>query len=236
VSATPVPCAASSLLLGLLADSGSSLVETARTRVSVHYETGRADVPVLSVCSPEAVRLPAALVTTVLPAGPVEPTTGGLRGAESSWRVTRWWQPPRPRGLQCPSRPPEVPGVEPLHSLDPRALLGRGPGLTPEGDDVLAGALVAARATADPRLACWQAQTREALAARRTTVVSRALLHHALAGYATPELADFLAAVCGGRPAGAATRRLLAVGHTSGAAVAAGALHVLTTGAERAAA
>ncbi len=112
--------------------------------------------------------------------------------------------------------------------LRPHDLVGAGPGLTPRGDDLLAGLLVAAHATGDPRLAGWQQATRDALSVRRTTAVSRGLLHHALDGWATPELAAFLVAVCGGDPARAATR-LLAVGHSSGAALAAGALHVLNS-------
>ena len=63
-----VPAAASCLLAGLL-DEGADLVEVARTRVSVHYETGRADVPVLCVCTPDAVRLPGSVVTSVVPSG-----------------------------------------------------------------------------------------------------------------------------------------------------------------------
>jgi hypothetical protein len=47
-------------------------------------------------------------------------------------------------------------------------------------------------------------------------------------GYATPELAAFVTGVCAG-DADRAARDLLAVGHFSGAALAIGALHVLTT-------
>jgi hypothetical protein len=123
---------------------------------------------------------------------------------------------------------PEAPGVELLATVRPHDLLGSGPGLTPSGDDVLAGLLVAAHAVADPRLATWQAQTRAALRERTTTAVSRGLLTHALDGWATPELAGFVTAACAGDLT-AALPTLLAVGHTSGAALAAGALHVLGT-------
>ena len=39
--------------------------------------------------------------------------------------------------------------------------------------------------------------------------------HHAADGYATPQLAGFVTAVCTGRDVGTATQRLLAVGHSS---------------------
>ena len=226
-----VPCAASSLLAAVLDSSRSRpapLVEAARTRLSVHFETARDDVPVLCVCLPSAVRLPGSMVTCVLPSGRVELSGGRLYDATTTWRVTRWWQPPRPTGLAAPSTVPTLAGVPVLGRLRPHDLVGFGPGLTPSGDDILAGALVAAYATADPRLARWRAAVRAALATRSTTAVSRGLLHHALDGWATPELAAFVSAVCAG-DAVSATGALLAVGHSSGSALAAGALHALST-------
>jgi hypothetical protein len=218
------------LLRDLLEPSArsTSLVEVARSRSAVHYETGRDDVPVLTVCTPDAVRLPASLVTRFLPAGRCEVRGGALHSRTARWQVLRWWSPPRPQGLTPPTLLSVPVDVERIGRLVPRALVGLGPGLTPSGDDVVAGALVAAHATADPRLPRWRAETRAALRVRRTTAVSRALLRHAMEGYATPELAAFLVGSCRG-DAAQETRSLLAVGHTSGAALAAGALHVLTT-------
>jgi Protein of unknown function (DUF2877) len=213
---------ASSLVAGVLdggdAADGVRLVEVVRTRVSVHYETGRCDVPVLCVCTPDAVRLPASVVVPVLPA---------LRsGATSGWRVVRWWRPPRPRGLT----PPAVVPRSALDGIRPDDLVGRGPGLTPSGDDVLAGALVAAHAVDHPALPEWIERTRRTLGTRSTTAVSRGLLQHALEGWAVPQLADYLEAVCGGSAGQQVARaRLLAVGHSSGAALAAGADHALAT-------
>ncbi len=239
------PAAASGLLTGLFeADPGSAaLVEVLRTRTSIHYETGRDDVPVLCVCLPPAVRLPGSVVTTTLPPpGPLAVRRAGLAQGETRWRVGRWWTPPRPRGLAAPVRLPAAGswGALPrVRGIVPRALIGHGAGLTPLGDDVLAGALVAAGAIEDPRLPRWQRETREALHPGATTAVSRALLHHALAGWATPELADFVEAVCAGPAepaAGTAAAALLAVGHSSGSGLLAGVLHVLGTSVTEAAA
>jgi Protein of unknown function (DUF2877) len=231
VSPTVVPCAASTLLAAVLDQSRSTrrpLVEVARTRTSVHYATGLDGLPVLCVSTPTAVRLPAALLSGVLPSGPVALRDGGLSDGVTAWRVVRWWQPPRPLGLRPPRTAPEPSGVDVVDEIRPRHLVGLGPGLTPAGDDLVAGALVAASATADPRHAGYQDDTRAALRLRPTTAVSRALLHHALQGYSTPELAAYVHAVCAG-DAARALSALLAVGHSSGAALAAGALHVLST-------
>jgi hypothetical protein len=230
VSPRAVPCAASSLLAGLLDDSRVQpvrLMEVARTRVSVHYDTGRDDVPVLCVCTPDAVRLPASLVAPALPDGEVTAQDGTLADGTATWLVVRWWQPPRPRGLS-PYAVAPVPTVDRLEDLRPLDLVGLGPGLTPCGDDIVAGALVGASAVDHPRLADWRQGTRTALRARRTTAVSRGLLHHALEGYAIAPLADFISAACAG-DADQESEALLAVGHSSGAALAAGALHALAT-------
>jgi hypothetical protein len=216
------PGAASTLLADLLMQPGLRLTEVARTRTSVHYDTGRTDVPVLCVATPDAVLLPHTFVTAVLPSAP--------ELVDATWRVTRWWHPSRPVGLAAP--PPDrvsTLACTPYDVLVPSALLGRGAGLTPEGDDVLAGALVTAHATADPRLDAWCAATREAMATRRTTAVSRGMLHHALDGYATPQLADLLVALCRGGDLDGPLARLRALGHSSGDALVDGVVHTLTT-------
>jgi hypothetical protein len=106
-----------------------------------------------------------------------------------------------------------------LLAIDPAAatagLLGRGPGLTPAGDDVLAGFLLGARAfglDATRALAVV-----EAPAPARTTSLSAALLRHAARGECISEVSAFVA-----DPVGPALGRLLAIGHTSGAALATG--------------
>src|SRR6478672_1651010 len=209
-----MPAAAASSLLDALLDEGCSPVEAARTRVSVHYETGRTDVPVLCVGLPSAVRLPNMLVSPVLPSGPVRVLSGALHAGGSVWRVGRWWRPPRPHTSA---------GLRRAVDLSPGDLVGRGPGLTPAGDDVVAGAPVAGCAVRHPALGRWRSATRDALHARRTTAVSWGLLHHALDGWATPELAAYVESP----GPGPARDRLLAVGSSSGAALAEGVDQVL---------
>jgi hypothetical protein len=214
----PLPCAASILVAPVL-PAQARWVEAARTRVSVHYETGSCDVPVVCVGLPEAVRLPYGVVVGELPAP-----------GDVALVPRRWWRPDRPAGLTAPDPPRLPPPGRVAAPPDPRALLGRGDGLTPEGDDVLAGVLVAAAAVGDPRLAGWRAATRSALAARRTTAVSVGMLHAALDGWAAPPLADALRALCGPEDPSAAVDALLAVGHSSGRALLDGVLYVLATG------
>ena len=150
-------------------------------------------------------------------------------------RVVRWWAPPVVRppsggpprwadlaGLLRDVRTPG--GPDGHHDAGPHDLLGRGPGLTPAGDDVLAGWLLAVHhdtATRD--------ELRPAVAAARhtTTAVSAALLEEAAAGRGVPAalaLADALAGHGDPSGLGAALDRLLRVGHTSGAALAHGLL------------
>jgi Protein of unknown function (DUF2877) len=103
-------------------------------------------------------------------------------------------------------------------------LLGRGPGLTPSGDDVLTGFLVGAAAFGVDAGALRHAIA--VLAPVRTTALSAALLWHAARGECIDELAA-VAAVLSGRSeqteqTGRAVGRLLAVGDSSGAAMACG--------------
>lgn len=105
-------------------------------------------------------------------------------------------------------------------------LLGLGPGLTPAGDDVLAGALVVAAAVG--RAARLASAVEAAAPFRRTTAVSAGLLPHAAHGLAVPQLAAYLAALGAARgDVDTTERRLLEVGHTSGAALRLGAVVAL---------
>lgn len=167
-------------------------------------------------------------------------------------RVTRWWDPrPRLRPVSLPAlrdhldRCVRITGVadpslsEPLATITTllaagrpdaaaaagRALVGAGPGLTPAGDDVLAG-LFAGIAVLAPAIGPWCAAvaadavaTGDRVAAGavdRTTSVSAALLRHAVRGQVAQPAADWLHALAGRGSPEAATRALLRVGATSG--------------------
>jgi hypothetical protein len=105
-------------------------------------------------------------------------------------------------------------------------LLGRGPGLTPTGDDVLAGALVTLHALGAPAVGPL-AEVVTAAAPGATTTVSAALLAHAARGECIPQLADLVEAVGDGDALPRAAGALLAVGHCSGAGLLHGVLVAL---------
>jgi Protein of unknown function (DUF2877) len=100
-------------------------------------------------------------------------------------------------------------------------LVGLGPGLTPAGDDVMAGTvagLVLLGHPAGPRFAAGV----YALAIGRTTELSRALLRHSSCGRVSAEYSAVLHGLVGERPLQPAIDRLLATGSTSGRAMALG--------------
>lgn len=129
------------------------------------------------------------------------------------------------------------------HAVDAaERLVGLGPGLTPSGDDLLAGLLLSLRVlggglTHEPRhpagdrqalqsaepaadtvmLADWLGAEVTRDAHTRTTAVAATLLHCAARGQATAEVGAVLAALAGHDRLEPSMRRLLAVGHTSGA-------------------
>ena len=101
------------------------------------------------------------------------------------------------------------------------ALVGLGPGLTPAGDDVLAGVLVTCVQLGHP-LPALAARVRQRAGA--TTALSADLLRHAAGGRAAPPVLGLLDALVGTRPVGPALADLLAVGSSSGHDTATGVL------------
>ena len=178
-------------------------------------------------------------------------------------QVARWWAPARPRpvgdGLLARTVPvlrellgtaaidlPAAIGTNlrrlrgALATGDPDgarravdAMLGLGPGLTPAGDDAIAGLLLAVHHLGAPRVPAITAVRAHVLAAApgRTTAVSAALLAHAARGDAAPQVIAVLDALATGCDLPGAVQALLRLGHTSGGdlahGIAAGALLVL---------
>ena len=214
------PMVASGAAAAVLTGPRRAVRVEAVTPHAVYLATGDADCPALCLADRAATRVPCALVVGAVPAVAVgdqgHAGRGGLWLPGFQGRVARWWRPPRPRRVGA------VLSMEPFTAppLDVGALLGRGPGLTPFGDDVLAGALVTLGALGAPAFERLGAQVR-ALAPARTTFVSAALLHHAARGECVPELHAFLTGT-------GTLDALLAVGHTSGVGLALGVLAVLS--------
>jgi hypothetical protein len=164
--------------------------------------------------------------------------------------AVRWWDP-RPalsrvsptelatRVAELPSTPSAMDLSGLIRSLDERSadglvdaaseLLGRGPGLTPEGDDYLAGAISGLRILGDAigdrsaRAMLTAASPRLLSTARRTTTTfSAALISHAARGQVAAPAASLFRALGGRGDLLAAHGELTRVGHSSGPALAAG--------------
>ncbi len=131
------------------------------------------------------------------------------------------------RGAAIPTEVPVDPGpvrdavcagaIEELAVL----LGGRGPGLTPAGDDLLAGLVLAARERWGPAA---EARLVAAVAAVRTTRPAQAFLHWAARGQSLAPAHDVLVALAAGDRDGArrAGERLSAIGASSGRCLLAG--------------
>ena len=100
-------------------------------------------------------------------------------------------------------------------------LIGLGPGLTPAGDDVMAGTVAGLVLLGHPAAERFATGVCS-LAAGRTTELSAALLRHAAAGRVSAEYAAVLRGLVGERPLAPAVDQLLATGATSGRALALG--------------
>lgn len=257
----PYPVAASSAVELALVGPERPVSVVAATPLATYVSVGGPDPTILCIATADAVRVPCAIVVeakarpTPLTAGTIGTVGSGVLAiGGSTYRVSRWWRPPRPRGLGTvpPGRlagavrwltgrvadPLDPPGRAAVADLVQSVgaggsalpavaqLLGRGPGLTPTGDDVLAGALVALCALGSPAASVLGDAVLTA-APEATTTVSAALLTYAARGECIPQMADLVEAIGGSegalpRTAGA----LLAVGHCSGA----GLLHGVLVG------
>ena len=239
-----VPVAAPPALSGLLCGPVRAAVVRGVFPTAVYLDTSD---EVVAVVSSDALRLPCALLlatpskrrpfAAIRPeqdatVGAGEVVVGGLR-----FLVRRWWRPSRPLplrpGPQLEARAraleellPRPPAGLPADLGDwrPAALVGLGPGLTPAGDDVLAAMLLTLSAVPGA------AATVDALAREitpllaGTTALSATLLRHAAAGSGIPEIVSLVDALSGSGDLAGSTAQLLAVGHSSGTALAHGVL------------
>lgn len=245
-----LPAAVSTALTPVLRGRGRSARVVAHTRDLVAVLTDPPDPQLVCLTNRDALRLPCAMVlSSPLPdlsvGVPATVGDGQLRLSSTVVPTARWWSAARPRlarPRQCVRQVASCPApdLEPalLTAADAlttaladgrplgaatSALLGFGPGLTPAGDDVLAGALVTLRAMHSARADDLADALAAAKPFSRTTAVSAGLLAHAARGQCLPQVAAFLTAL--DSPAGdvrSAHRDLLDVGHTSGAALDAG--------------
>ena len=182
----------------------------------------------LGLVAASATRVPCALWSTLPDLSgyvgrPVAVRDGTLVVGEDELRITRLADPRVPtvgRHERSPATHPATSGLDlpadgRLTTAHLDHLLGRGPGLTPLGDDVLAGWFATRAALGAPDATLARAVRRRLGA---TTVLSATLIDCALRGEVLPQLGAWLA------DPGPATRDgLLAVGATSGAGLLAGA-------------
>jgi hypothetical protein len=210
----------------------------------------------VALLAPGAVRVPMGVVvdcrTLPGPGTDVHLGAGTIGFGSATWRPTRWWDP-RPRVsatalvTHCDaleravrSQPDKAFGLPLDEELSVAAaiahgdaqaansVIGLGPGLTPSGDDVVAGALVALAL-----LSRLDTRTGRAVLDRartHTTALSAALLESATKGQVIPQAAQLLEAIAAAAPQSQIDARadeLFAVGSHSGHDLAAGMLGAL---------
>lgn len=249
-----LPAAADDALRSLLTGPVRPAQLLAAVTDAVHLQVGST---LVVVCGPSAVRLPgsvivAAPLSTILDLDVLDPVSvgaGHLVLGRHALSVRRWMTAPRPRlrnvaAAARRARTVDVPAPPALLEQALRGetdvnttiagMIGLGPGLTPAGDDIVAGVLLALTAADDPRRRALGAATEAQL--HRTTTVSRALLQAAAEGRCIPQAARFIAALDGREELNSARNALIDVGHSSGEAVATGIVAALTKGAPKEAA
>jgi hypothetical protein len=235
MTSAALPAALSTLLAPVVDGPSRACMVIGMTSVSWHVhllETDLAehepDISLISVQLPVAERLPCSLVVDSRPQlhlgdrGWIGNRRARFNAVEIS--TARWFRPARPR-IVAPSKflaacwdLPKVDlddvGLGGCTVIRPSHLLGRGPGLTPAGDDVLAAALVVGHALGVSTPGWPPPQL-----AKATTPLSAELLRSAARGYCCDRLASLVQALDRGEDPSAAIQRLLALGGTTGRAM-----------------
>ena len=140
---------------------------------------------------------------------PLQVGVSEIRLPHNTIRAVRTWRPARVHPCGARARGS---GVMRDDWIEDR--IGRGPGLTPEGDDEICGALLVAYAAGDPHLS----DVAHGLL-HRTTALSASLVAAAIDGYAVPELVTYADAALRGRPTNGLRAQVSHIGHTSGSAL-----------------
>lgn len=257
------PAWASTAVGALLSGRGQLATVLASTEVASYLSVPEPgpSTPVLALLANGAVRLPigVCVATGELPeaGSTVAIGDGVIATRHHIWQPARWWDPRphlraggllgRESGLLAllegePGSSFGLPLAEAVRvaaalaegSIDEAlGVIGLGPGLTPAGDDVVAGALAAL--ALGGRLDDTVRAAIEAHASSRTTALSAALLGAAGKGQVIPQAATLLSVVSAGSPASqlrSAAVQLFGVGATSGHDLCAGIAGVLAALAE----
>lgn len=195
------------------------------------------------------------LPTRLLPPGDyILVGDGAVATRTAAWRVVRWWEakvaPVRADPGDVTGRARAAADLLSIHSpIDGEApvtaalrrgdgdrvvaeagrLIGRGVGLTPEGDDVLSGVVAGYRhigaSIGNPAVSTVLDRVGPsvlAVARKSTTMLSFSLLHHAFAGEVAAPVGQLLRALTGRGDLAAAVEATVAIGHRSGPALARG--------------
>lgn len=232
-----IPGVATARLRGLLAGPARGGVLLHAGRDAAYVDLGERCVGVLSA---RAVHVPCGIRTTLPELPPLDPgatvTSGGGVLALGTLRVRvvrvvdatprARWSGGAPASVRATGVEEELPAaaLAALRAGDPAAvaaLLGRGSGLTPLGDDVLCGWLATSRPLDDPARPAVAAEALR-LAPTRTTRFSAELVACAVAGETIPQFRRLLDALAARDAVATALADLLRVGHTSGAGLALG--------------
>ncbi len=252
------PAWASTAVGDLVCGRSQDAVVLAATRAASYLSVPEpgSSTPVIALLTEEAVRLPIGVSVAAgkLPeaGSTVRIGDGSIVAGDHVWRPARWWDP-RPRLaaddlFRHGSELLEVLGEQPDSSFGlPLAdalgvavalaagdfgaaleVIGLGPGLTPAGDDVVAGAL--AVLALGGRLNERARDAIDARACTHTTALSGALLAAAGKGQVIPQAAAVLTVLATGGPLvrlKSAAAELFSVGATSGHDLCAGMAGIL---------